>query len=202
MNVFGIVVAAGSGERFGQPKANVELAGRPLWRWAVDALESGGCDDVVVVGPVPGGIAGGVRRRDSVAAGLAVAPDGATHVLVHDAARPLASAALVRQVIDRLAIGGTDGVVPGLAVRDTLKRVQGGVVILTVDRADLVIAQTPQGFAIEALLRAHAFDDDDATDDAALVERSGGTVVIVSGGDHNLKVTYPADLVVAEALMP
>jgi len=92
--------------------------------------------------------------------------------------------------------------VPGLAVRDTLKRVQDGVVILTVDRADLVIAQTPQGFVIEALVRAHAFDDDDATDDAALVERSGGTVVIVSGSDHNLKVTYPADLVVAEALMP
>ena len=202
MNVFGIVVAAGSGDRFGRPKADVELAGRPLWRWAVDALESGGCDGVVVVGDVPGGITGGARRRDSVAAGLAVAPEGVTHVLVHDAARPLASADLVGRVIDRLALGGTDAVVPGLAVRDTLKHVEDGVVTRTVDRTDLVIAQTPQGFTFDALVRGHAFDDDDATDDAALVERSGGKVVIVAGEDHNLKVTYPGDLAVAEALAP
>ncbi|MEE9205977.1 MAG: 2-C-methyl-D-erythritol 4-phosphate cytidylyltransferase [Acidimicrobiia bacterium] len=202
MNVFGIVVAAGSGERFGRPKADVELAGRPLWRWAVAALELGGCDEVVVVGQVPGGIDGGARRRDSVAAGLAAAPDGATHVLVHDAARPLASADLARRVIDRLAIGDVDAVVPGLAVRDTLKRVEDGVVIRTVDRTDLMIVQTPQGFTIEALVRGHAFDDDDATDDAALVERSGGSVVIVAGDDHNLKVTYPGDLAVAEGLAP
>lgn len=202
MNVFGIVVAAGSGERFGRPKADVELAGRPLWRWAVAALDSGGCDEVVVVGQVSGGIEGGARRRDSVAAGLAAAPDGATHVLVHDAARPLASADLARRVIDRLAIGDADAVVPVLAVRDTLKRVEDGVVIRTVDRTDLVIAQTPQGFTIEALVRGHAFDDDDATDDATLVERSGGSVVIVAGDDHNLKVTYPGDLAVAEGLAP
>lgn len=200
MNIFGIVVAAGSGERFGRPKADVQLAGRPLWRWAVDALESGGCDEVVVVGQVPGGIDGGARRRDSVAAGLAAAPDGATHVLVHDAARPLASADLVRRVIERLAVGDADAVVPGLAVRDTLKRVEDGVVTRTVDRTDLVIAQTPQGFTIDALVRGHAFNDDDATDDAALVERWGGTVVIVAGDDHNLKVTYPGDLGVAEGL--
>lgn len=201
MTVYGIVVAAGSGERFGGPKAAVELAGRPLWRWAADALASGGCDDVVVVGDVPGGIPGGPRRRDSVASGLAVVPDGVAHVLVHDAARPLASAELVRRVIERLALGDADSVVPGIGVRDTLKRVSGETVIHTVDRADLVLAQTPQGFTIDALRRGHAFDDDEATDDAALIERSGGTVVIVAGDDHNLKVTYPGDLAVAEALV-
>ena len=201
MTVFGIVVAAGSGERFGRPKAAAELAGRPLWRWAADALSSGGCDDVVVVGEVPGGIPGGARRRDSVAAGLAVTPDGATHVLVHDAARPLASTELVARVIERLAVGDVDAVVPGLAVRDTLKHVSGEVVTRTIDRSHLVIAQTPQGFRTAALLRGHDFDDDDATDDAALVERSGGSVVIVDGDDHNLKITYPGDLAVMEAFL-
>jgi len=202
MTIFGIVVAAGSGERFGRPKAAAELAGKPLWSWGVDALTSGGCDEVVVVGDMPGAIPGGLRRRDSVAAGLAVAPERATHVLVHDAARPLASAELVRRVIERLAVGDTDAVVPGLAVGDTLKRVIGKAVTHTVDRTGLVRAQTPQGFTVDALRRGHAFDDDEATDDAALVERCGGSVVIVAGEDHNLKVTYPRDLEVAEALVP
>lgn len=202
MTVFGIVVAAGSGERFGRPKGVVELAGKPLWSWAADALASGGCDDVVVVGDMAGAISGGARRRDSVAAGLAVAPDRATLVLVHDAARPLASAELVRRVIDRLAVGDIDAVVPGLAVRDTLKRVIGEMVAHTVDRTDLVSVQTPQGFTIDALRRGHAFDNDEATDDAALVEREGGTVAIIAGDDHNLKMTYPGDLAVAEALLP
>ncbi len=201
MTVFGIVVAAGSGERFGRPKATIELAGRPLWKWAVDSLLSGGCGDVAVVGEVPGGISGGVRRRDSVAAGMAVAPDGATHVLVHDAARPLATAELVGRVIERLAVGDVDAVVPGIPVRDTLKSVSGETVIRTVDRTDLVSVQTPQGFKVGSLRRGHAFDDDDATDDAALVERSGGMVVFVTGEGHNLKVTYPGDLAVMEALL-
>jgi len=202
VTIFGIVVAAGSGERFGRPKGVVELAGKPLWSWAADALTSGGCDDVVVVGDMAGAIPGGARRRDSVAAGLAVAPDRATLVLVHDAARPLASAELVRRVIDRLAVGDIDAVVPGLAVRDTLKRVVGETVAHTVDRTDLVSVQTPQGFTIDALRRGHAFDNDEATDDAALVEREGGTVAIIAGDDHNLKMTYSGDLAVAEALLP
>jgi 2-C-methyl-D-erythritol 4-phosphate cytidylyltransferase/2-C-methyl-D-erythritol 2,4-cyclodiphosphate synthase len=200
VSVFGIVVAAGTGERFGRPKSSIDIAGRPMWRWASDALDSGGCDQVVVVGDVPGGIAGGVRRRDSVAAGLAVAPAGTTYVLVHDAARPLASADLVRRVIERLRVGDVEAVVPSIAVRDTLKHVSGDTVEQTVDRTGLVVAQTPQGFTLQALVRGHGADDGDATDDALLVERSGGSVVIVPGEDHNLKVTYPGDLAVAEAL--
>jgi 2-C-methyl-D-erythritol 4-phosphate cytidylyltransferase len=171
-----------------------------MWRWAFDALESGGCDRVVVVGDVPGGVPGGPRRRDSVAAGLALAPVETTYVLVHDAARPLASADLVRRVVERLRVGDVEAVVPSIAVRDTLKHVSGDAVDETIDRTDLVVAQTPQGFRFDALVRGHEADDRDATDDALLVERAGGSVVIVPGEDNNLKVTYPGDLAVAKAL--
>ena len=200
MNVFGIVVAAGRGKRFGGPKAAVEVGGRPMWRWAVDALEAGGVDSWTIVGEIDGGVPGGSRRRDSVVAGLGRAPDAATHVVVHDAARPLASADLVRRVIDRLRRGDVDGVIPAIPVRDTLKEVDGDVVVRTADRTNLVIVQTPQGFAIDVLKAAHAADDAEATDDAALVERFGGSVVFIAGEARNIKVTYPEDLDVIEAL--
>lgn len=198
---FGIVVAAGSGERFGRPKAHLEVGGVPLWRRARDLLTDAGCVGVVVVGDVPGGIPGGARRRDSVAAGLAHAPAAATHVLVHDAARPLASPELVAAVLDRLESTDVEAVVPAVPVTDTVKRVEAGRVVATVDRADLVVVQTPQGFLIEALRRAHAADQDDASDDALLIERMGGAVAIVAGEAQNLKITYPGDLAVAEALL-
>jgi 2-C-methyl-D-erythritol 4-phosphate cytidylyltransferase len=201
VTTFGIVVAAGVGERFGRPKALVELGGRPLYRWGADALEAAGCDAVVVVGEVPGGIPGGERRRDSVAAGLAVAPPDVARVVIHDAARPLASPGLVQRVIGALGSAGADGAIPALAVRDTLKRVEGDLVVATVDRSRLVAVQTPQAFRFDALVSAHRADDDDATDDAALVERAGGMVVVVPGEERNLKVTYPADLAVMEAML-
>jgi 2-C-methyl-D-erythritol 4-phosphate cytidylyltransferase/2-C-methyl-D-erythritol 2,4-cyclodiphosphate synthase len=171
----------------------------PLWKRAVDALVVGGARTVVVVGDVPGGIPGGLRRRDSVGAGLAALPAGATHVLIHDAARPMATASLVRAVVERLAAGDVDGVIPGLPVGDTLKRVDGERVVTTVSRQGVIAVQTPQGFVIEALRAAHAADHDEATDDAQLVERNGGSVVYVPGESTNLKITYPEDLAVAEA---
>lgn len=201
MIVAGIVVAAGKGERFGGAKHLRELGGKPLWVRARDALLEGGVAQVVVVGDVPGGIAGGARRRDSTAAGLDHLPAEASLVLVHDAARPLAAPELVRRVIDRLRDGGVDAVVPAVPVRDTIKRVSGGRVVETLDRSTLVAVQTPQGFTFDALRRAHAASDDDAPDDAVLVERNGGTVVTVPGDPINLKVTYPQDLAVAEALL-
>lgn len=200
MTAWGIVVAAGTGARFGAPKHRLRLAGRPLWQWARDALLEGGVTQVVVVGPVEGGVAGGERRRDSVAAGLQALPDGIPFVLVHDAARPLAGPALVRRVIDRLMIGDVAAVVPGIPVRDTLKSVAGDTVVETVERVDLITVQTPQGFVTSELIAAHARDDDDASDDALLIERQGGTVVWVAGEPTNLKVTYPEDLRVVEAL--
>lgn len=201
MRTFGIVVAAGSGERFGRPKAEVEVGGIAMWVRARDALAAGGCDPIVVVGDVPGGIRGGDRRRDSVAAGLAAGPAEATHVVVHDAARPLATSGLVAAVISRLAEGDVIAVVPGVPVRDTLKRVSENRVVTTVDRSDLVVVQTPQGFELTALLDAHASSGVDASDDALLIELAGGDVAIVPGQPDNLKITYPEDLAVAEALL-
>ncbi|HAX82210.1 MAG TPA: 2-C-methyl-D-erythritol 4-phosphate cytidylyltransferase [Actinobacteria bacterium] len=202
MNLYGIVVAAGRGERFGVPKAGLVVQGLSLWQWAVAALEAAGAAGVIVVGEVPGGIPGGARRRDSVAAGMAALPPDATHVLIHDAARPLATPALATAVIVRLAVGDVDGVVPALPLGDTIKRVEGERVVETIQRTGLVAVQTPQGFRLEALRAAHAADADDATDDAQLVERHGGSVVYVPGESTNLKITYPEDLALAEALAP
>jgi len=202
VTVCGILVAAGRGERFGGLKHAALLRDRPLWEWGRDALLHGGVSRVVLVGDLPGGVPGGVRRRDSVRAGLEALPRTASHVLVHDAARPLATPDLVRRVIDRLLAGGVDAVVPVVAVRDTLKRVGDGWVVHTVDRGDLAAAQTPQGFKVAVLRAAHGHDDDDAGDDAVLVERMGGSVATVEGEASNLKITYPGDLALAEAWLP
>ncbi len=202
MTVHGILVAAGRGERFGGPKHAALLRGRPLWAWAEEALRHGGVDQVVLVGDLPGGVPGGARRRDSVRAGLAALPASASHVLVHDAARPLASPDLVRRVIDRLLAGGVDAVVPVVPVRDTLKRVGDGWVIETVERRGIAGAQTPQGFKVEVLRAAHEAGNEDAGDDALLVERIGGSVATVEGEAANLKVTFAGDLALAEAWLP
>lgn len=200
MTLWGVVVAAGAGRRFGGAKHGAVLHGVPLYEWARSCLMDAGCAGVVVVGDVVGGIPGGVRRRDSVAAGLAALPEDADMVLVHDAARPLASPNLATAVVNRLRRGDVDGVVPIVPVRDTLKQVAGDRVVNTVDRERLGAVQTPQGFRLEALRAAHAADDADATDDAALIERTGGAVAIVEGEPSNLKVTYRDDLEVAAAL--
>lgn len=198
--IWGLLLAAGRGTRFGRQKHDIEFGGVPLWRQSERALLDGGIDRLVVVGDFDGAVPGGDRRRDSVASGLAAIPDDAGLVLIHDAARPLVTEGLVRAVIDRLLIGDVDGVVPVVPVRDTLKRVAEAFVVETVDRADLVAVQTPQGFVLEALRAAHAIAGGDATDDASMVEVAGGTIAVVAGDPANLKVTYPEDLAVAEAL--
>ena len=142
---------------------------------------------------------GGSSRAESVRAGLKAVPRGAEIVVVHDAARPLASAALFDAVVDAV-VAGADGAVPGLAVTDTLKRVDDVRVTATVDRMGLVAVQTPQAFRADILRSAHLAGTD-ATDDAALVEALGGSVVVVPGDPRNLKVTGPADLMIAAALL-
>jgi len=201
MTVWGVVVAAGRGARFGGGKHQADLDGRPLWEWARQALLDGGVAEAVVVGSVPGGIPGGERRRDSVASGLAVIPDSVGTVVVHDAARPLARSDLVQRVLERLADGDVAGVVPGVPVRDTLKRVTGDLIGETIDREDLISVQTPQAFRVQALREAHAADQRDAPDDALLLELCGLPVAWVPGEPSNLKVTYPDDLRLAEALI-
>jgi 2-C-methyl-D-erythritol 4-phosphate cytidylyltransferase len=129
---------------------------------------------------------------------LAEVPEDAVVVLVHDAARPLLDDAVVERVLGPLA-EGFEGAVPALALADTVKRVEGRVVVETLDRSSLVGAQTPQAFLADALRRAYSGDLADATDCASLVERAGGRVAIVDGDPRLLKVTTPADLALVES---
>jgi 2-C-methyl-D-erythritol 4-phosphate cytidylyltransferase len=196
-----VIVAAGSGSRFGRAKHDLELMGKPLWRWSVDAFDEAGASEIIVVGDVPGGVPGGLRRRDSVRAGLEALTAGAPIVLVHDAARPLIRVNLIKHVVAAIAGTGVDGAIPAVPVTDTIKRVEGNRIGETVDRNRLVAVQTPQGFVADALLDAHrTLLTADVTDDATLVERNGGSVVIVDGDRTNIKITFPGDLAMAEAI--
>jgi 2-C-methyl-D-erythritol 4-phosphate cytidylyltransferase len=200
-----IVVAAGTGERFGDRKQFCDVAGRTAAARAVAASRSVAAFVVLVVPPdaltdthgADALVAGGATRSASVRAGLAALTGDPDVVVVHDAARPLATAHLFHAVVDALASpSGPDGAVPGLAVSDTLKQLAAGperVVAATVDRASVVAVQTPQAFRTAVLRRAHATGGE-ATDDAALVEAIGGRVVVVDGEAQNRKLTTREDL--------
>ena len=201
MTVWAIVVAAGSGSRFGGPKQFEQLEGRRVVDWALAASRPVADGVVLVVpadhpfedSPLPDTVVkGGATRSDSVRAGLAAVPAEADIVIVHDAARPFAAPGLFEAVVEAVR-NGADGAVPGVAVADTIKRVAGGQVVATLDRAELVAVQTPQAFTGAALRRAHA-DGAEATDDAALVEATGGRVVVVPGDPANTKITLRTDL--------
>ena len=202
-----VVVAAGRGDRFGAPKQFLELAGVRLVDRAVVQCRAVSDEVVVVVPagttwdgpPVDVAVEGGATRSDSVRAGLDALTREPDVVVVHDAARPLASRALFDAVIAAVC-AGADAAVPGVAVADTLKRVDGDRVVETVDRDAFVAVQTPQAFAFGALRRAHERGGS-ATDDAALVEAAGGTVVVVPGEVTNFKVTEPVDLERAAAVV-
>ena len=201
MNLWGIVVAAGSGTRFGRPKHTATIGGISLWERARASLLAAGVIDVVTVGDVPEGLPGGTRRRDSVRAGVAALPAEADYVLVHDAARPLASSELGRRVAERLAEGDVDAVVPTVPATDAVKTIRADGSIASMDRGSIHLAQTPQGFRVAALVAAQDAETDDAADDAELIERWGGNVAIVKGEPTNLKITYGSDLTIAEALL-
>jgi 2-C-methyl-D-erythritol 4-phosphate cytidylyltransferase len=205
--VWAIVVASGSGTRFGGPKTLEILGGQRVLDWSLRAARAYANGLVLVVpaermraeyGRAEHVVEGGATRADSVRCGLAVLPADADIVVVHDAARPLATPALFERVIDAVR-SGADAAIPGLPVVDTIKRVSGGTVQATLDRADLVAVQTPQAFRTSVLRAAHA-SGSDATDDAGLVEASGGTVVVVEGEERNRKLTTPEDLAVLSAL--
>ncbi len=209
-----VVVAAGSGRRFGSPKHFALLGGRAMVQWALDAARQV-ADGVVLVLPgedsldargraadLTGAdvvVAGGDTRAASVRAGMAAVPQSADVIVVHDGARPLASPALFRAVVDAVA-AGADAAVPGLAVVDTLKRVVDDAVVATVPRDGIVAVQTPQAFRAEVLRRAHRAEPE-ATDDAGSVESLGATVRVVPGDPRNIKVTTAGDLEVARALV-
>jgi 2-C-methyl-D-erythritol 4-phosphate cytidylyltransferase len=210
-----LIVAAGSGERLGagRPKALVELAGRPLVQWSIDALRDVEGIERIVIALPPGtasppgvtGVEGGATRSDSVRRALGAAGDG-DPVVVHDAARPLVTRELTEQVIAALeADPDADAAIAASPVTDTVKRVDGaGAVSETLERSELWAVQTPQVFRRAALERALDVSPQElalATDDAWLVERAGGRVIVVRASEENLKVTRPFDLRVAELLL-
>jgi 2-C-methyl-D-erythritol 4-phosphate cytidylyltransferase len=215
-----IVVAGGEGSRLGadRPKAFVRLAGRPLLAYAIDLLDDHPAVDRVILvvpaeweeqatfladqlaaGKVVAAVRGGDTRALSVATGLAEVPGDAGSVLVHDAARPFASAGLVDRLLEALA--GHDGAVPCVPVTDTVKRVRDGRVVETPARAEMHAVQTPQAFRAEALHAAFALPPAEwreATDCASMVEAAGFAVAAVDGDPGNVKVTTADDLARAE----
>lgn len=218
-----VLLAAGEGARLGQklPKAFVPLAGRTILEHALanivdsksvahvslvahddfhdvaeelaDHYSTHEINIVVVQG-------GEVTRQDSVSNGLAHVPDDLDVVLVHDAARALATSALFERVAQAVRESGK-GAIPVLPVVDTIKRANAELILETVDRSDLRIAQTPQGFPIPAFKTAHALSAGQYTDDAALFQAAGGAVTSVIGEANAFKITHPADLAAAERLL-
>lgn len=217
-----ILAAAGEGRRLGaeRPKAFVGLAGRPLLAESLARLDGSEWIDAIVVVAAPGWeeptillaeelvaakviavVTGGATRPASVQAGLEEVDADALVVLVHDAARPLVTDDVIGRVLAPLA-EGYDGVVPAIAVPDTLKRVQNGVVAETIARAGLMAVQTPQAFRADVLKGAFAAGDlRDVTDCASVVEKRGGRVRVVDGDPRLLKVTSSGDLALVERLL-
>ena len=208
--VAAIVVAGGQGSRFGGLKQFVEFGGRSVAARSVATARSV-AELVVLVAPsgmsdLHGAdlvVAGGESRAASVRAGLAVIPESFDVIVVHDAARPLASERLFFSVVAELVDEQVAGAICAVPVTDTIKQVEMVAgrqrVKATIDRASLVAVQTPQAFRATVLRDAHA-NGEDATDDAGLVEGVGGTVVVVPGTPENVKLTSPIDLVAIEQL--
>ena len=213
-----VVVAAGSGSRAGGAKQWRRLGGKPVIRWSVEALLEAGTEDLVVV--VPSGAEteaaealvgltgwrlaqGGASRAESVRYGLtALGGPGDRPVLIHDAARPFLDAAVIRRTLQ--ALQDSDGVLPALPVADSLRRASGGVMADAVGRDGLWRAQTPQAFRYRTMVDAYAAwpAGEDPTDEATVVQRAGGIVRIVEGDPRLMKLTFPEDFAMAEALMP
>jgi len=214
MRLAAILVAAGSGSRFGAetPKQFLRLAGKPVIRHCAEALERE-VDLLLPVGdaePISDAlaglahlrpVAGGVTRQDSVRLGLeALVPQTPDIVFVHDAARPMIPVGTIPALLE--ALKSAPGAIPALTVADTLKRAELGAITATVPRDGLYRAQTPQAFRFPVLLAAHrAGIGVAATDDASLLEAAGEPVAIVQGSEDNIKLTYAGDLPRLERIM-
>ena len=209
-----IIAAAGMGHRLGaqMPKALVQLGGITLLERAFTAL-SPAVDEIIITAP-PGFedqyraivgesaivITGGILRSDSIRLALSQIPEEYAYVLVHDAARSLATTTLAKSVVEQL-VKGEQAVIPALDVIDTVKEVDAsGYVRNTLNRSSLRAVQTPQGFTRSVLARAHQASDD-ATDDAALVEALGIAVKVIPGEDRALKITNKSDLATATQIL-
>jgi 2-C-methyl-D-erythritol 4-phosphate cytidylyltransferase len=221
VSTWAVLVAAGRGERLGgdRPKAFIGLGERVLLAESLERLEASEWIDAIVVvvpeeweepaillaeelnaGKVNSAVAGGATRADSVRAGVSEIPDDALITLVHDAARPLLSEEVIGRVLGGLG-EDWDGVVAGVPLADTVKRVdQHGRVAETVDRTGLYAIQTPQAFAV-ATLRDALLRGGDASDCAGLVEAAGGRVRVVEGDPRLVKITTASDLAFVETLL-
>lgn len=218
MNGFSaVIVAAGKGERLGAPKQFLPLGGVPLLLWSVKAMASHpDVRQILVVLPGPVAEApprwltdapvrcctGGETRRESAGAGVRAADADAALIVIHDAARPFISRAVIDRVLE--AAVRTGAAVPVVPLVDTIKRTRAGRVVETVVRDGLGRAQTPQGFEsalIRALHERAASEGVEASDDVALAEERGHPVEVVPGDPWNLKVTTAADLALAEWLI-
>jgi 2-C-methyl-D-erythritol 4-phosphate cytidylyltransferase/2-C-methyl-D-erythritol 2,4-cyclodiphosphate synthase len=204
-----VLVAAGASTRMGFPKLWAEVRGQPLIAYAIQAARAAEPSELIVVTSrdrldaarrhAPGArvVAGGARRRDSVAAGLAAST--AEWLAIHDAARALAPPDVFRRGIDAAQSSGA--AVPVLPLKDTIKRVADSHVAHTPARAEHVAVQTPQIFRRDVLQRALALTDEDVTDEAALVEQLGIRVAVFAGDERAFKVTTPLDLALARTLL-
>lgn len=225
MRVNAIIVAAGKGERLGTllPKPFLPLAGTPLFIHTVRSVARSTlvkkivvviaperealCADLLAMhgpsGPSVALVHGGPERQDSVRLGLAALDADCEVVVIHDAARPF----IAPEIIDRSVAVAAEcgGALVAVPARDTLKRVdKNGLVVETVPRQDLWLAQTPQTFRVPLIRAAHTralTEGVVATDDAALVEWAGGKVQVVLGDARNFKITTPEDLRLAEVML-
>lgn len=222
-----LIAAAGSGRRMGADcnKLLLPLAGRPVLAWTLEAAlacpaiawiglvgqpHDAAAIEAIVAAAQPARpvvwIEGGSTRQESVSRGLAGLPAGAEAVLIHDGARCLVEPALLAASAAALeqAIPAGAGIVAATPVTDTIKEVEGGTICATPDRSRLWAAQTPQGFGVEQLRRAHATarsEGWEVTDDAALYERLGWSVRVLEAPPSNIKLTTAFDLTIAEAVL-
>lgn len=218
MTFSALIVAAGSGSRAGGDKQWRSLGGKPVLRWSAEALLNAGAQElIVVIAPdaqdraaqaLAGlsawrAVTGGDTRARSVQAGLAALTCSADQpVLIHDAARPLLDRAVIARLV--AALNDADGALPALPVADSLRQGQDGRMAGVVERDGLWRAQTPQAFrrgVIEAAYAAWPVDET-PTDEAVVVDRHGGRVVLIEGDPRLMKLTYPEDFAMAEALLP
>lgn len=217
-----IIVAAGSSRRMGFDKTFAELGDKPVVAHSIAAFEAAACvDEIVVVGrqeclnelqaaaareafkKVRHVVPGGLHRRDSVSEGLRHVAAEATHIAVHDAARPLVTPAQIQLVYDAARIHGAASL--AAPVSDTLKRATTERLVCgSVDREGLYLMQTPQIFARELLIEAYeavAANRLAITDEVSAVESLGRQVLLVSNNEPNFKITFPSDLVLAELVL-
>lgn len=217
MNVDAVIVAAGASTRFGdRDKLLADLCGAPVIAWSLAAFEAAEAVQRIVLvvaeerrdeltqvakmwapGKLGAVVEGGARRRDSVEAGLRACSN--RYVAIHDGARPLVTAPLIRRCVE--AAEGRPGAIAAIAVVDTIKEADGGLVTGHPDRSRLWAAQTPQVVLRQAWLDAAAAGDDDETDDAAMLARLGLEVAIAEGDASNIKITRALDLKIAATIL-